>query len=224
MKLEKFNIGILLIILSFIASVISFYLLIFTIPVFLIGCICIIKSKEKIILKVLSILIPLIVYFPATFLFLSLYNYTNPKEFLIPENYAGPLRIIYEEDCGQKLIKENGSEIFKFPKNGIIILSSEFDGGINHKYFFIDKAGNKKQIPEANIDGQNLKFPNVSIQGAGTMSNGEVKIGVNSSDDKDNIKYSEFYVNRNSVDDFDYKKQQIFDSLTIAIVNECRKR
>lgn len=192
-------------------------------PIFVIGCVFILISEQDLKLKILTILTPVILYFPSTILFLKAYNYTSPKEFLIPEKFSGPLRIVYEEKCGKELKKENGKEIFKFPTNGILILSSKFDGGINHKYFFVDKKGNKKEIPEADIDGKNLKFPNVSIGGAGTMSNGEIKIGVNSSDDKNNIKYSDFFVHKNQELDFDFKEEQKFNDLTIATVNNCRK-
>jgi len=193
-------------------------------PIFVIGCIFTSISKQNLKLKILTILTPIILYIPSTILFLKAYNYTNPKEFLIPENYSGPLRIVYEEKCGKELKKENGKEIFKFPENGILILSSKFDGKINHKYYFVDKKGNKKEIPQTNINGENLKFPNVSIDGAGNMSNGEIKIGVNSNDDKDNIKYSDFFVHKNQIADFDFKEEQKFNDLTILIVNNCRKK
>ena len=198
--------------------------MIFTAPIFIFGCIFIILSNEKIILKILSIVVPLVLYFPATFLFLEIYNYTTPKEFRIPKDYYGPLRIIYDEKCGQKLLKENGIEVFNFPKNGVLVLSSKFDGGINHKYFFIDENGSKSEISEAEIDKKNKKYPIVSAGGAGTFVYGEIKIGENSNDDKNSIQYSDFYVSKNISDDYDYSKKQKFDSLTIEVVKKCREK
>jgi len=151
-----------------------------------------------------------------------IYNYTCPKIFLIPENYNGKLRVVYEEKCGQGLIIEDGSEVFRFPENGILILSDKFNGRINHKYYFVDTKGNRKEIPQANFDGKDLKFPNTSILGSGTMTNAEIKIGVVSNDDNDNISYSDFYVNQNKVENYDYKAEEKFDSLTFAYVCNCR--
>ncbi|AZI38896.1 DUF6843 domain-containing protein [Epilithonimonas vandammei] len=222
--MTKFKIGLILIIISFIACVINLYLIIFGGIVFIIGCIFILISDTRIKIKIATILIPLILYIPATFLFLMAYNYTSPKIFLIPKNYNGKLRIVYEEKCGQKLRTEDGKEIFEFPKNGILILSEKFNGNINHKYYFVDSKGIKTEIPQANIDKQNLRFPNVSILGAGTMSDKEIKIGVSSDYDIDAVKYTDFFVNQKENDDFDYKKEQKFDSLTFAVVDLCRNK
>ena len=222
--MTKFKIGLILIIISFIACVINLYLIIFGGIVFIIGCIFILISDTRIKIKIATILIPLILYIPATFLFLMAYNYTSPKIFLIPKNYNGKLRIVNEEKCGQKLRTEDGKEIFEFPKNGILILSEKFNGNINHKYYFVDSKGIKTEIPQANIDKQNLRFPNVSILGAGTMSDKEIKIGVSSDYDIDAVKYTDFFVNQKENDDFDYKKEQKFDSLTFAVVDLCRNK
>lgn len=222
--MTKFKIGLILIIISFIACVINLYLIIFGGIVFIIGCIFILISDTRIKIKIATILIPLILYIPATFLFLMAYNYTSPKIFLIPKNYNGKLRIVYEEKCGQKLRTEDGKEIFEFPKNGILILSEKFNGNINHKYYFVDSKGIKTEIPQANIDKQNLRFPNVSILGAGTMSDKEIKIGVSSDYDIDAVKYTDFFVNQKENDDFDYKKEQKFDSLTFVVVDLCRNK
>ena len=222
--MTKFKIGLILVIISFIACVINLYLIIFGGIVFIIGCIFILISDTRIKIKIATILIPLILYIPATFLFLMAYNYTSPKIFLIPKNYNGKLRIVYEEKCGQKLRTEDGKEIFEFPKNGILILSEKFNGNINHKYYFVDSKGIKTEIPQAKIDKQNLRFPNVSILGAGTMSDKEIKIGVSSDYDIDAVKYTDFFVNQKENDDFDYKKEQKFDSLTFAVVDLCRNK
>lgn len=56
------------------------------------------------------------------------------------------------------------------------------------------------------------------------MSNKEVKIGVSSDNDVDAIKYSDFYVNNNKTEGFDYKLEQKFDSLTFTVVDNCRNK
>lgn len=224
MIFTKFNIGLSLIIISFIACVISFYLVVYLGFIFILGCHFILISDSKNKFKIISIVVPIVLYLPSTILFLKACNYTSPKIFLFPKNYIGKLRIVYEEKCGQKIRKENGKEIFEFYKNGILILSEKFNGNINHKYYFVDSKGIKTEIPQANIDKQNLRFPNVSILGAGTMSDKEIKIGVSSDYDIDAVKYTDFFVNQKENDDFDYKKEQKFDSLTFAVVDLCRNK
>ncbi len=56
------------------------------------------------------------------------------------------------------------------------------------------------------------------------MSDKEIKIGVSSDYDIDAVKYTDFFVNQKENDDFDYKKEQKFDSLTFAVVDLCRNK
>lgn len=218
MIFTKFNIGLSLIIISFIACVISFYLVVFLGFVFILGCLFILISETKTKFKILSIVTPIVLYLPFTILFLWAYNYTRPKIFLIPKNYTGKLRIVYEEKCGQKLKIVDGKEVFEFPKNGILIFSDKFNGSINHKYYYVDGKGIKIEIPQANIDKENITFPYISILGAGTMNNREIKFGDTNNYEKENVKFSDFSVNQKETKDFDYKDQQKFDSITFTIV------
>lgn len=214
--------GLTIIIISFIACVISFWLLIFGIPAFLIGTILVLFSNRTTKTKLFATLTPIILYFPLTYLFLTAYNYTTPKIFLIPSNYEGTLRIIYEEKCGQHIYKKNGKEVLLFPPNGILILNENFEGGINNEYFLVDKLGKKTKISEI-LEFKNRKtnMPCVLVGGSGTMSQ---IINPNSKKEKD-ITYSDFYlINKNTIDKYDFKKEQKLDSLTKSIVNQCRQR
>ena len=64
MKTKTFYIGLTFIIISFIACVLSFYLLVFGLPTFLIGAILIFLSKRTIKTKLLTTLIPFVLYIP----------------------------------------------------------------------------------------------------------------------------------------------------------------
>jgi hypothetical protein len=217
--------GLTIIIISFIACVISFWLLIFGIPAFLIGTILVLFSNRTTKTKLFATLTPIILYFPLTYLFLMAYNYTTPKIFLIPSNYEGTLRIIYEEECGQHIYKNDGKEILVFPSNGVLILNEDFDGGINNEYFLVDKLGKKTKIPEI-LEFKNRKSnrPCVLVGGSGTMWEWE-KIEVNSTNKKKGITYSDFYlINKNTTNESDYKTEQKLDSLTKKIVKQCRQR
>ena len=99
--------GLTIIIISFIVCVISFWWLFYGIPAFILGSVLVIFSNQTTKNKLLVTLLPIILYFPFTYLFLTAYNYTTPKIFLIPSNYEGTLRIIYEEECGQNIYKKD---------------------------------------------------------------------------------------------------------------------
>ncbi len=224
MKQITFYIGLTLISISFIACVVSFYLLVFGIPTFLVGAILIFLSKQNIKTKLLTTLIPLILYVPSTFLFLYAYNYSTPKTILIPKNFEGNLRVVYEENCGSNFDKTDGVKTLTFPENGILILKEDFDRHVNYNYYFVDKLGNRTEIQQILAFSDKVqKRPCVLVGGSGTIGQ---TIEANSTNQEEKaITYSDFYVyNKDTVDKNDYKNQQKFDSLTTAIVNQCRQQ
>ena len=212
---KAYLVGLILIAISFIACVISFWLLYYGIFIFALGAILVAVSNKSNKTKLLTTILPLVAYIPTTYIFLLAYNYTTPKTFLIPSDFEGTLRIIYEEKCGSKLKKENGRQIFKFPENGILILNEDFDGGINHEYYLVDQAGNRRKIEQI-LNYSDRKLPSVQVGGAGTIG---------SSDDKESITFSDFYVyNKDTAAADDYKASRKFDSLTTEIVKACRRK
>jgi hypothetical protein len=216
--------GITLIGISLIICVISFYLLIFGIPIFIIGGVFVFISKQTIKTKVLTALIPIILYVPLTILFLMAYNYSTPKTILIPSEFEGTLRIVYEEECGNNYNVIGGTKTLKFPKNGILILNEDFDNDINYKYYLIDKLGNKKEIPQTFFCKSNItKIPCVLIGSSGTIGLTELSNSTNK--EQKGITYTDFYVfNKDTTDRDENKYQQKFDSLTEVIVNQCRQK
>jgi len=224
LKDRIFYIGLALIGISFIACVISFYLLIFGIPMFILGAVLVFLSNHTIKIKLLTTLIPLILYFPLTYLFLFAYNYSTPKTILIPSIYEGTIRIIYEEKCGNNYDEIDGKKTLKFPENGILILNEEFDRHVNYKYYLIDKSGNKKEIPQVlDYKAKNKILPYILVGGSGTLG---PTVHANSTyTEEKNITFSDFYVyNKDTANLNDFKKEQIFNSLTTEIVTKCRQR
>ena len=212
---KAYLVGLILIAISFIACVISFWLLYYGIFIFAIGAILVALSKKSNKTKLLTTILPILVYVPMTYIFLLGYNYTTPKTFLIPADYEGTLRIVYEEKCGTKLKKENSRQLFEFPNNGILILSEDFDGGINHYYYLVDKDGNRKKIEQI-LDYKDRRLPSIQVGGAGTL-------GVSENDK--GIKFSDFYLyNKDTVIIDDFRAAQKFDSITTEAVNACRKK
>lgn len=158
-----------------------------------------------------------------SFLFLYFYNYSTPKIILIPKDLEGNLRVVYEEKCGLNYDIKDGVKTLKFPENGILILNEDFDRHINYKYYFVDNSGKRTEIPQdLDFKSNNQKQPYVSVGGSGTLGQ---TIEVNSKiQEEKGISYTDFYVyNKDTVDRNDFKSQQKFDSLTTAIVNQCRQ-
>ena len=114
-------------IISFIACVISYDLLLFGIPAFLIGSILVFLSKKPIQTKLLTTIAPVVLYIPLTFLFLYIFNYSTPKTILIPKDFDGNLRIVYEEKGGSNYDNTYGVKTLVFNKNGILVLNEDFD-------------------------------------------------------------------------------------------------
>ena len=224
MRTKTFYIGLTFIIISFIACLISFYLLVFGIPTFLIGALLIFLSKRTIKTKLLTTLIPLVLYIPCTFLFLYIYNYSSQKTILIPKNFNGNLRVVYEENCGVVYEKKEGVKTLTFPDNGILILNEDFDSHVNYKYYLVDKLGNKTEIPQIfDFKDRVQKRPCVLVGGSGTI--GQTVEANSISQEVKEISYKDFFVyNKDTVDRNDYKSQQRFDSLTTVIVNQCRRK
>jgi len=222
-RTKTFYIGLTLIIISFIACVISFYLIVFGIPTFFLGAILVFLSKQTTQTKLLTTLLPIVLYIPCTFLFLYIYNYSTPKTILIPKNFEGTLRVVYEEKCGSNYDKTDGVKTMTFPENGILVLNEDFDSHINYNYCLVDEFGNRTKVSQIlDFKDRVQKQPCVLPGGSGTIGQ---TIEANSANrEHKGITFSDFYVyNKDTVDRNDYKNQQKFDSLTTAIVNQCRQ-
>lgn len=225
MRAKAFYIGLTLIIISFIACVISFYLLVFGIPTFLFGAVLVLLSKQTIQTKLLTTLTPLVLYFPFTFLFLYVYNYSTPKTILIPKNFEGNLRVVYEENCGRNYDKTDGVKTLTFPENGILVLNEDFDRHVNYNYYLVDELGSRTKIPQIlDFKDRIQKRPCVLVGGSGTI--GQTIEANSENQEEKGIIFSDFYVyNKDTINRNDnYKSQQRFDSLTTIIVNQCRQQ
>ena len=121
MKNKTYKIGLVLIILSFIACIISFYFIIFGLPIFLIGMTVVLFSKTQFKTKLITTILPIILWLPATYIFLYFYGLTTPETFLIPSTLEKRFRVIYDEKCGVEPKYENGRRIIVIPYNGVLM-------------------------------------------------------------------------------------------------------
>jgi hypothetical protein len=186
--------------------------------VFLIGATIVLISKTKIKTKLITIILPLVLWLPATYVFLYFYGLTTPETYLISSTIEKRFRVIYNEKCGIEPKKENGRRIIEIPDNGILIIKSKFESGwINHEYFLIDSTGNKIKVGNENfIQDKTTYQTNVSLTGSGVMSGGSL-------DKSSDIHYSDFIINKDTTTERDdFKESERFDSLTRALVEKCR--
>ncbi|ANE50407.1 DUF6843 domain-containing protein [Flavisolibacter tropicus] len=214
MNKQAYWIGASLIVIAFIFAVISYYLLIFCIPLFVIGLIVVSFARVTIKRWILTCVLPVALWLPCSYMFLYAYGW-NPKEvYLIPDGYTGPISIVYEEKCGTTPLKENGFKTFRVPDNGILIVNlPRKNGFINHEYYYLKKDGTKTKLAEANYYDTSLRqVPSVSFTGSGmigSISGGE-------------IQYSELWV-------FGHKRvgrsenESKVDSTLLAEVEKCRR-
>lgn len=221
MKNGAYITGLVLVILSFIVCTISYYLIIFAVPVFIIGAIIVFLSKKKLTTKLITVIIPLILYLPSTYLFITLYGRTTPVTFLIPSDYEGQFCVIYGEKSGVNPAYEDGRMVFNIPDNGILIIQPEFESGIiNHEYFLVDKNGARNKITSIYSYNERSKhMPTVLLGSSGSMGAGKMPDGSWSSESPLAIKYTEFTIyNKDAAAADNHKTEQLIDS----VVNQCR--
>ncbi|MFD2935352.1 DUF6843 domain-containing protein [Spirosoma flavum] len=142
-KILNYKTGLILTIVSWFFCL-NPYWLIFAGPFFVGGLLVVWFSKERLKTKIITAILPLILWYPgiAAFFFLASKHMT-PETFLIPRNFRGQITLIYNEPCGQVVPKVDGRLTYKIPANGIMILKNEFETGvIDHRYYFVDKSWN----------------------------------------------------------------------------------
>lgn len=219
-----YNIGLILIAASFIACVLSFYLLVFGVPVFILGAILVLCSKSSMRKKLLTTITPLLLYVPATFLFLYDYKYSTPKVLLIPNTFSGILRVIYAEECSCSYEQTEGKETLNFPDNGILILNEKYDGHFNYEFYFVDSLGNRTGIPHViDPDDKTQKPPYVLGAGSGTVL--QTSLEDSNAEEFEGYSYSEFHVyHQERVDGDAYRINDKLDSMCTAMLKQCRER
>jgi hypothetical protein len=150
----KKEIGIAIISIALIISVASPYaVLLIGIPVFAIGLICLWISKTNRKTKLLWSIIPPILWFPLTALWLFIYNSigqinAQKKDFYVNDNFKGSFTVV-ESKCGKEPIIENDRLQFKIPENGVYLFNGELKSGhIDERVFRVNKDGTTSRIED----------------------------------------------------------------------------
>lgn len=218
-----FNIGITFLLLGGIGLTFMAFFAIIGLPIFILGVILILLSKRKLKTKLIWIFssIALIILFWPIW---TKINTGEPETYLIPENYSGKIKVVYGEDCGINPSIENGRRILEIPNNGILIIQPEFEGGIiDHEYYFINENKERTRIERyENYSDGTKHIPGIRLGGSGAVG-GIMPDGSFSTESTLAMRYSEFEVYKDTLDNYDFKEEQKFESLMKDLVNECRK-
>lgn len=224
LKSKLYVIGLVLILLSFLGCVVSYYLIPFGLPVFAVGALLVALSNRQFWVKLTTALVPLVLWLPSTMIFLSWYGRTTPQTYLIPSDYEGSFRVVYGEPCGIEPAIEGGRRVLVIPANGQLIVKPEHEGGIiDHEYYFVDSHGKRTRINTILEYRQRIEsMPGVMFSGSGSMG-GVMPNGSSSTEAPTAIDFADLYVfNKDSVDRSDYKANEAFDDSTRALVERCR--
>ena len=227
------KIGIGLIVLTFVLSAMSPYVLMFTIPVFIFGVVLIWLSKRKILAKILWTVLPVILWYPAfgTFMFLygTIGTATAQKfDFIFPSGFKGDVILVGNISCGQPVQKKDDREQLFVPSNGILLYQGEVQTGyVNHKYYYQLDNGNLQTLPDrANymyFDGEKNPPPTndvgVWLGGTGSTANSETE---------PTIEYSSMTLTVDSKDSislhYDFQKERRFQNMTDSLIRDCEKK
>lgn len=225
------KIGMAIIILTFVLSAMSPYILIFTIPVFLIGTVLLWFGKKKILTKTLWTVLPMILWYPAfalcMFLFGLIGTATAQKfDFVFPDGFKGNAIVVSNMPCGQRVMKKDGREQLFIPGNGVLLYQGKVKAGyINHKYYYQSSNGRLRLIPErANymyFDSERTPPPThvvgVWLGDFGTVTDSE---------NGRTIKYSLMSLVIESKDSlnlhYDSQKERLFQNLKDSMIEGCR--
>ncbi len=224
-------IGIGIIVIGFLISL-NPYLLIVAVPVFLIGAVILLLSNSSRLRKTLWTIVPLILWYPAMFLFMALLGIigtatTQKLDFIFKEGFEGKVMIVSDRKCGQKVFKVDGREQLVIPENGVLLYQGKVKPGyINHGYYFESDEGMKIEIPERADhmywEGSS-KHPNKSIVGIWVGGMGTKHINL----PKPEVEFKYLSLTVSSADsigkysEFHYSKN--FEALSDSLVQECEK-
>ncbi len=116
-------------------------MLIYTVPVFVIGLVFLWISKHRRKTKIIWSLLPIVFWYPcflaSMFITSTIGTTTAQKfDFIFEKDFKGKAVIIEKMPCGQEVILKNDREQLIIPKNGILLYQGVFETGyVNHKYY-----------------------------------------------------------------------------------------
>ncbi|MCH4824543.1 hypothetical protein ML462_15325 [Gramella lutea] len=93
------------------------------------------------------------------FLICSCIQNAEPETFLIPKDFRGRANIIYDQKCGLDEEYENGRRVYRIPEDGVLLTKfSKPSGFIDHKYYLVDKTGNRIELSKMDVRDYNEDY------------------------------------------------------------------
>ncbi|WP_299307399.1 hypothetical protein [uncultured Psychroserpens sp.] len=228
----KAKIGIGIIIIAFLVCL-NPYLLIFGIPLFIIGIIILLLSDKKLKTKLIWILTPIILWYPTMHLFFYLMGTIGTAtaqklDLIFPENFKGKAIVVSDMPCGEEIEIIDDREQLRIPENGILLYKGNLKSGyINNRYFRIDSEEKKTEIPfRANYmyweDSENKPDESVIgiwLSGGGTSYNPSPNGGINYS-------FREFVISsKDSLKKWsEFKRSRELERITDSLVAKCKNK
>jgi hypothetical protein len=85
---------------------------------------------------------------PIGFVAYSFYNsFTAPERYLIPENYIGPVIVIFNQKDGQPKEYEGKRRLYRIPLTGVLFTQfKDEQGWINQDYYYVSPSGARKKL------------------------------------------------------------------------------
>jgi hypothetical protein len=136
-----FGLGILFLLVGLFLYL-TFWYFIYGFGALFIGTALVLFSTKNWKFKVLTIVIPL------AFVGYSFYNsFTTPERYLIPENYRGPVVIIFNQKDGQKKEYEGKRRLYRIPPTGVLFTQfKDEQGWIDQDYYLVSPNGQRKKL------------------------------------------------------------------------------
>jgi hypothetical protein len=161
----KFILGIFIMFCGWIICF-DIFLLIIGIPFFLVGMILVFLSKKSILVKSITVAIPIILWFVGFEIILYEINKPTSITILIPQNYDGEFRIVEGEQNGVAPTEENGRITVTIPENGILITQAHLNlkESTDFEYYYVASNGNRTKLSSEN-GKENIKLPSVEFKG-----------------------------------------------------------
>jgi hypothetical protein len=154
------TIGIIFIIIGCLSITLSPYTIYFyylPLIIFCIGILMLWLSKGKLIYKIIWTFAPFLFYFGFMFLW-KISKTCEPETFLLPNNYKGEIRIIFNQKCGERIEYEGKNRIYRIPNDGILLTQFEDEQGFINQKFFVVENELRIEIPQLMIQDFNEEW------------------------------------------------------------------
>ncbi len=214
----KFIVGILFIVIGWLISL-NIFLLIVSIPLFLIGAVLDLLSDRKVIVKIITIVLPIILWFGIWKILGYMIQQKDSITVVFPNQFSGQARVIYGEKGGIIPQVKNSEMQLIIPANGVLVIKPHFNLDFEHITFMgTDKNGTQFLMNSKNDNSGNR--PYAYFEGIRSSES----LNSNVAPELDYI-YASFFVLQNDSDKVaSYVEERKNNAITDSLVKKSRKK